>query len=375
MYFGNRGAFPVLDVASRSRARNILSPHFIAPSMSFSTRNSYYLRISKNTVLPIYVYLDERHVDWMSDAVLQHVLADLRPHVLPKHQAEADSLTGGGGSSSKKATATVDTHRGDSYQFCYFIRKTEPHSVVIKTRNFRAAPPQPKRPIRPQQTVSPSKSKKGKRKETATATSPSRTRSKKRKTADTVQEDDEDVNMDDPQDGDNITMQEEPSIELQIEEEEEKPKPILTLTYQGFNIYGHCLCVVVEPWPVVRHALATSSVVARKTPFDPPPRKAIASQAGSSSDKGKQPLFLPEDDDEPGPPGRTAGQHVNKAFLDQVFLGVIDISDDEDEEQGGMIEFSHVLHNAGDSRAGAINDDEDMDGSVLFGDADEFREL
>ena len=25
------------------------------------------------------VYLDERHVNWMTDAVLQHVLSDLRP--------------------------------------------------------------------------------------------------------------------------------------------------------------------------------------------------------------------------------------------------------------------------------------------------------
>lgn len=25
------------------------------------------------------VYLDERHLDWMSDLVLQHVIADLRP--------------------------------------------------------------------------------------------------------------------------------------------------------------------------------------------------------------------------------------------------------------------------------------------------------
>lgn len=65
--------------------------------MRFLTRNLYYLRISATTVLPLYVsparaseggpqpeeylqlYLDERHVDWMSERVLQHVLADLRP--------------------------------------------------------------------------------------------------------------------------------------------------------------------------------------------------------------------------------------------------------------------------------------------------------
>ncbi|KAF8974454.1 hypothetical protein BDZ97DRAFT_24566 [Flammula alnicola] len=76
---------------------------------AYSTRNSFYLRISKNIVLPIYIYLDERHVNWMSDKVLQHVLSDLRPHILPKLKIEADSLTG---STSAQKQATVDTHRG-----------------------------------------------------------------------------------------------------------------------------------------------------------------------------------------------------------------------------------------------------------------------
>lgn len=68
----------------------------IQPStdMRFGRRNAYYLRISGQSVLPLYVriificctysddeqlYLDERHVDWMSEQVLHHVLSDLRP--------------------------------------------------------------------------------------------------------------------------------------------------------------------------------------------------------------------------------------------------------------------------------------------------------
>lgn len=64
--------------------------------MNFKTRNLFYLRISEHSVLPVYVsctilhqiehsptesklYLDERHLDWMSDQVLQHILSDLRP--------------------------------------------------------------------------------------------------------------------------------------------------------------------------------------------------------------------------------------------------------------------------------------------------------
>jgi len=66
----------------------------------------------------------------MSDRVLQYVLADLRPLIIPKLQAEADVGSGGPVSGAKKGT--VDVKRGDFYQFAYFLRKTEPHSVLIK---------------------------------------------------------------------------------------------------------------------------------------------------------------------------------------------------------------------------------------------------
>jgi len=45
----------------------------------FTTRNLFYLKISKDIVLPLYVYLDQQHVHWMSDRVLQCVLRDLKP--------------------------------------------------------------------------------------------------------------------------------------------------------------------------------------------------------------------------------------------------------------------------------------------------------
>jgi len=147
-----------------------------------------------------------------------------------------------------------------------------------------------------------------------------------------------------------------PVIELEIEEDEEKPKPILGLTYQGFNIYGHCLCLVVEPWPVIR-----STTV-------PPildPRSNIRTQ-------GQNPLFLPEVGHDTAERLAEAA-HVNQPYLDRI-LNDGGVSD-EDEDTGGMMDFSQVLHNIGDARPGAVNDDDDMDGSILFGDADEFKEL
>lgn len=172
--------------------------------MRFSTRNVYYLRISAHTILPLYLYLDEQHVEWMSDRVLQHVLEDLRFRIPEKLIKEADIQLGASGAgsgstsantSSKKQGGSLDVHRGDTYQFGYFLRKTEPHAVLIKTRNFVAAPPRPAQPRKPKQSSpkptselpSTSKSKRKrtappKRKKLPTSSSSEAKSNKKRKT-------------------------------------------------------------------------------------------------------------------------------------------------------------------------------------------------
>lgn len=69
----------------------------------------------------------------------------LSNRILEKLRMESDNKKSTGGK------GTVDTHRGgmlvygrcivlvandyyrlDNYQFCYFLRKTEPHSVIMK---------------------------------------------------------------------------------------------------------------------------------------------------------------------------------------------------------------------------------------------------
>lgn len=39
----------------------------IVISMSLSYRNARYLRLSEHVVLPLYVYVDERHTHWMTE--------------------------------------------------------------------------------------------------------------------------------------------------------------------------------------------------------------------------------------------------------------------------------------------------------------------
>jgi len=55
-------------------------------AMKFSTRSIHHLRISRETIILLLLHLDARHVDWMSERILNYVLADLRPLSATKFQ-------------------------------------------------------------------------------------------------------------------------------------------------------------------------------------------------------------------------------------------------------------------------------------------------
>lgn len=152
-----------------------------------------------------------------------------------------------------------------------------------------------------------------------------------------------------------------------VEEEDEKPKPVLGLTYQGFNLYGQCLCVVVEPWPIVRVTTTPSMLSGHGTKSQKLP---------SRTSPVNEPLFLPEEPEDNAPmPAQDSPAQINKAYLDQVLHDgqVADDLVEEDDDMGGMMEFSQIIYYSGDLHSGAINDDADE--SILFGDADEIKEL
>ncbi|KAI0661054.1 hypothetical protein C8Q70DRAFT_912074 [Cubamyces menziesii] len=422
--------------------------------MRFQTRNAYYLRISATTVIPLYLYLDERHVEWMSERVLQHVLADLRPLILPKLNAEADAHLGPGGPASAKR-GTLDVHRGDTYQFGYFLRATEPHAVLIKTRTFVAAPkPTPRTTVSSggskAQQVEAAKTGKGGRKrkpaprpkakgkaraieddeisissddegDTSAPTESIATRRSKRArkvAAGAYTEDaDEDISEIDPPPGrdqvashnaldgehsgvDNVVTlkheETEPSladlpavpvegdttseivvdqspmeVELVDEEEEEKPKPILKFSYHGFTIHGRCLCVIVEPYPPLRSttrapSLAPTGLIAPRAPSIAP---ADFVPTGGAGQRERTPLFLPDFDREPTP-APAASRNLPPVPL---FNEAAEGSDEEDD--GGMVLFSQILRSMGDHPPGIAEDDDEIEGAVFFGDADETREL
>ncbi|KZT62922.1 hypothetical protein CALCODRAFT_513811 [Calocera cornea HHB12733] len=155
--------------------------------MSFANRNSYYLRISPYTVLPLYLYLDERHTSWMTDATLQLVLEDLRHRIGPKLRDESGLIMSA--SAANKTKPTVDVHRGSTYQFAYFLRKADPHTLLVKRRNFVLKPAEPVvKKEEPQSPELPRKRGKGKRtpKKKATTDSNGKSNGRKRKASEGV---------------------------------------------------------------------------------------------------------------------------------------------------------------------------------------------
>lgn len=181
----------------------------------------------------------------------------------------------------------------------------------------------------------------------------------------------------DSMDIDGLQVQNEPASTLEIEiEEDEKPKPMLQLKYQGFSIYGHCLCIVVEPWPPVRSMSRAPSVLSTTSRLRG--RSAAPPDFGFTveSARARTPLFLPDDTDRTRSETLTPFQGHKNLPPVPLFHDTND-SDNSDLDEGGMMEFSQVLNATGGFRAGAADDDEDMEGAgaEFFGDADEAREF
>ena len=179
-----------------------------------------------------------------------------------------------------------------------------------------------------------------------------------------------------PAPGDDASM----PFDIDAEEEEDKPKPILKLSYKGYNIHGKCICVIVEPYPPIRApsravSLAPTGVRAPRAPSIAPPDYIPPSVAAQRRER--TPLFLPDDDRERSITPAPWGAHEER-ILPPVPLFSGEPSGGEKNtgfEDGGMFELSQILQSVGGYPAGAAEDDDELDGAVLFGDADEIRAL
>lgn len=167
---------------------------------------------------------------------------------------------------------------------------------------------------------------------------------------------------------------EQPFMELD-EEDVKKHKLALKLKYQGFNIFGRCLCVVVEPWPPIRSATRALSVMpltneALRGSSIAPPNFVPT----NSKQRDRTPLFLPELD---RARSQTPAPFPLSRTLPPVplFNDTTPESDDDGYGSDDLMVFSQALNAAGGMYIATADDDDEMDGAVLFGDADEVREF
>jgi hypothetical protein len=162
---------------------------------------------------------------------------------------------------------------------------------------------------------------------------------------------------------------------LSIDEDEAealaKPKPILQLSYQNFDLSGRCLCVIVEPWPPIvnlNRASRAPSAAASTRGLSIAPADFVSSEDLAA--RGRTPLFYPEDEDEPGQPAFRVPDFPQKRVVPPVPLFNDTVPEDENS---ALLQFSQTLNSR--RGHGVVNDDDEFDGTVLFGDADEVREL
>ncbi|GFZ43638.1 hypothetical protein JCM24511_01358 [Saitozyma sp. JCM 24511] len=209
--------------------------------MRFSTRNAFYLRASNYRVLPLFLYLDERHVDWMSDQVLQLVIAELQPK-MPELLLNAKM--------QKKHKVYVE--RGEGYQFCYFLRSTTRTEVVLlKQKTFSLRPPTPPR-IEPSPSPSP-------RKPSRSSRTPRPASARSRSITATSDIDTSSGGSSPPL----VPVEAEETLPSRETEVEVKPdpdaleeevnikdwKPDVSLSYKGFGTSSLQLVLIIEPYP------------------------------------------------------------------------------------------------------------------------------
>jgi hypothetical protein len=165
------------------------------------------------------------------------------------------------------------------------------------------------------------------------------------------------------------------------EDDEPKPKLALELKYRAFSNFNRCLCVVVEPWPPQRSAsrapsLAPSAATTRASTVTP----TASEFSMNRGQRAKTPLFLPDVDDEPATPGPTSS-HSHFRTLPPVPLfddpPTIHGTDDAEEwdDNATLMQFSQMLNTTGRVGGVDVEEEDEFDGTALFADADEAKEL
>ena len=175
-----------------------------------------------------------------------------------------------------------------------------------------------------------------------------------------------------------------PGIPIVVDEEEPKPKLALDLKYRAFPNFNRCLCVVVEPWPPQTSgsgsysrapSLAPSIGAVSRAPSVTP---TISELSTSRGQRARTPLFLPDLDDETSIPGHSRFRTLPPVPLFDDPSSISRDMDGVEETWDGstsLMQFSQMLSATGRAGGADVEEEEEFDGTALFADADEAKEL
>jgi hypothetical protein len=160
------------------------------------------------------------------------------------------------------------------------------------------------------------------------------------------------------------------------DDDEPKPKLTLELKYRAFSNFNRCLCVVVEPWPPQRSDTRAPSLAPSTMTRASSVAPAASESSANYAQRAKTPLFLPDLDEEPAslnpshfrtlPPVPLFNDHPTGGDTDDV---------EEWGDSTALMQFSQMLNATGRVSGGDVEDEDEFDGTVLFADADEAKEL
>ncbi|MCO5590019.1 hypothetical protein L7F22_043988 [Adiantum nelumboides] len=263
--------------------------------MSFSQRNLYYLRASRNVVMQAVLYLDPKNLRWMNaplyvfdddemdfeeditedgkrrtrtigDEIIKKALDHLSKVLMAKLYKE--KREDGSLSSSTAGTRKVDQYIDVDFMMAYFFRQVDKkHAILLKKKDLKF--PQKREPMAPPM-ISASKMRKNQT-DQPTILPPSRLAERQANETDRhdivaegqdigsrtddirVKEEDDafDTNFSftEQETVENVEIEEEPANDTAIDLDaiEDDKKPRISVSYTGFRIFELTLILVIEP--------------------------------------------------------------------------------------------------------------------------------
>ncbi|KAF7187431.1 hypothetical protein HII31_11320 [Pseudocercospora fuligena] len=234
-----------------------------------------YLRITKYSVLEVRIYLHKpSDTSWLlssRDNVLQRIIAEVRPKVLPKLREENENAKK---KSGKKKRGIKDVASQDDFEVAIFLKDTSTrHSLLSKSKTFADKPRLKSNgaknltgymrddPINidGDEEIPEVLREEGAEEVVPLHDIPEKMNGERKSAADHGEDEDDALFVSssdeeffatqraNPKPAKNRRKKDEPAEELEpeVEEQDDKKKMMMDTNYDGFSIYGRILCLIV----------------------------------------------------------------------------------------------------------------------------------